>query len=273
MRATAKQALRSLLPRTVVNWREKGYFGTYGEPEMHLVEFLCRRDQDAIDVGANYGGYVHFMRGHARQVIAFEPMPEYVQVLRGKFASDVVIEPIALSNRVGKTRLCTPIVDGVPVGGCATLSTDAASAYETHRDMEVRADRLDNVYSGVAGFIKIDVEGHEQAVLDGAVQTIGRCLPRILVEIEEHLSPGGLDRAKGFFSTFGYHGYYAHGGRLEAIERFSLDELQNPLHRVNVTETLRERAHSKPYVNNFIFLPPNEPRATVDRMSERLARL
>jgi FkbM family methyltransferase len=270
---TAKQALRSLLPRTVVNWREKGYFGAYGEPEMHLVEFLCRRDQDAIDVGANYGGYVHFMRGHARQVIAFEPMPEYVQVLRGKFASDVVIEPIALSNRVGETRLCTPIVDGVAVGGCATLSTDAVSAYGTHRDMEVRADRLDNVYSGVAGFIKIDVEGHEQAVLDGAVHTIGRCLPRILVEIEEHLSPGGLDRAKDFFSRFGYRGYYAHGGRLQAIEQFSVEEMQNPLNRVNVTETLRERAHSKGYVNNFIFLPPNEPQATLDRMGERLARL
>ena len=153
----------------------------------------------------------------------------------------------------------------MPVGGCATLSTDAAAAYETHRVMQVRADRLDNVYSGVAGFIKIDVEGHEQAVLDGAVQTIGRCLPRILVELEQHLSPGGLDRAKGFFSTFGYRGYYAHGGRLE--------ELQNPRNRVDVTEALRERAHSKAYVNNFIFLPPNEPRSTLDRMNERLARL
>src|SRR5882757_3593665 len=145
----AKQTLRAMLPQTILNWREANYFGKYGEPEMHLVEFLCRRDQDAIDVGANYGGYVHFMRGHARQVIAFEPIPEFVRLLRGKFASDVVIEPIALSNRAGDTRLCTPIVDGVPVGGCATLSTDAASAYETHRVMEVRADRLDNVYSGV----------------------------------------------------------------------------------------------------------------------------
>lgn len=256
-----------------MNWREKGYFGAYGEPEMHLVEFLCRRDQDAIDVGANYGGYVHFMRGHARQVIAFEPIPEFVQLLRGKFASDVVIEPIALSDRPGDTRLYTPIVDGVPVGGCATLSTDAASAYGKHGVMQVRADRLDNVYSGAAGFMKIDVEGHEQAVLDGAVDTIGRCLPRILVEIEEHLSPGGLDRAKGFFSRLGYRGFYAHGGRLEAIEKFSLKEMQNPLNRVSVTETLRERPKSKGYVNNFMFLPPNEPRATLDRMAERLARL
>lgn len=270
---TAKQMLRSILPRTVTNWREKGYFGAYGEPEMHLVEVLCRRDQDAIDVGANYGGYVHFMRGHARRVIAFEPFPEFVALLRRKFSGDVVVEPIALSDRVGDSRLCTPIVDGVAVTGCATLSSDAASAYETHRAMEVRADRLDNVYKGVAGFIKIDVEGHEQAVLDGAVETIARCRPRILVEIEEHLSPGGLARAQRFFSGLGYRGYYAHGDRLENIETFSPAEMQNPLNRVALTSTLRERLQSTRYINNFIFLPPDEPQATLDRMAQRLARL
>jgi FkbM family methyltransferase len=272
-RPTVKQALRALLPRSVVNWREKGYFGAYGEVEMHLVEFLCRRDQDAIDVGANYGGYVHFMRGHARRVVAFEPAPEFVELLRLKFPRDVVVEPIALSDRVGDTSLCTPIIDGASVAGCATLSSDAASAYEAHRAMAVRADRLDNVYDGVAGFIKIDVEGHEQAVLDGATQTIGRCLPRILVEIEEHLSPGGLARAKAFFSRFGYRGYYVLGNRLEDIEQFSQAEMQDPRKRLAPTATLRERPHSTGYVNNFIFLPPNEPQATLDRIGERLAHL
>ena len=53
-------------------------------------------------------------------------------------------------------------------------------------------DRLDNVYRGRAGFIKIDVEGHEQAVLDGAVETIRRCKPRMLVEIDDRLSPADL---------------------------------------------------------------------------------
>ena len=56
--------------------------------------------------------------------------------------------------------------------------------------LKVHMDRLDNVYSGTAGFIKIDVEGHEQAVLDGAVETIDRCRPRLLVEVDERLSPG-----------------------------------------------------------------------------------
>src|SRR6266446_5126868 len=122
----AKQTLRSLLPQAAVNWRESRYFEKYGDVEMHLVKFLCRRDQDAIDVGANYGGYVHFMRRHARRVIAFEPIPEFVELLRRKFPRDVVIEPIALSDRAGEAELYMPMIDGVVVSGCSTLSVAAS---------------------------------------------------------------------------------------------------------------------------------------------------
>ena len=271
----AKQVLRSLLPQAVQNWREARYFARYGEIEMHLVEFLCRKEQDAIDVGANYGGYVHFMRRFAKRVIAFEPIPEFVRLLRRKFPNDVTIASTALSDRIGQTLLYTPVIDGVTVGGCSTLSADASSAYPAHDVIEVSMDRLDNVYGGTAGLIKIDVEGHEQAVLDGAVETIARCRPRILVEIEEHRSPGGLARAKAFFAERGYHGYYVRAGRLEAIERFSLAEMQSLAARPQLTATPREqpRSESEGFINNFIFLPPGEPSTTLDRMGERLGRL
>ncbi len=134
-------------------------------------------------------------------------------------------------------------------------------------------DRLDNVYSGTAGFIKIDVEGHEQAVLDGAIETMGRCLPRVLIEVDERLSPGGLNRAKQYFARLGYHGYYAHAGRLESIEQFSPTNMQNPLNMPSMSAALHERPAVESYINNFIFLPPAEPDATTRRISECLARL
>jgi FkbM family methyltransferase len=270
---TAKQTLRSLLPQAVLNWREARYFGKYGEVEMHLLEFLCRRDQDAIDVGANYGGYVHFLRRYAQRVFAYEPMPEFARLLQFKFPRDVMVDSTALSDRVGEAQLYMPVIDGVTVTGCSTISADASAAYQAHRIITVRTNRLDNVYSGTAGFIKIDVEGHEQAVLDGAIDTIGRCQPRILVEIDERLSPGGLARAKAFFAKLGYRGYYVRAGRLENIEQFSVADMQNPANMPNMTATLRERPRFESYINNFIFLPPGEPDATVHRISEHLARL
>jgi FkbM family methyltransferase len=240
---------------------------------MHLLDYLCRRDQDAIDVGANFGGYVHFMRHHARRVIAFEPIPEFVELLRRKFPRDVMIEPIALSDRTGEAELYIPMIDGMMVSGCSTLSVTAATDYTAHRALKVRMDRLDNVYGGTAGFIKIDVEGHEQAVLDGAIETIDRCRPRLLVEIEEHLSPGGLEGAQVYFSRLGYRGHYVHRGRLEPLEKFSLANLQNPANQPDLTVSLRERPRLDDYVINFIFLPPDEPQETLDRMRRRLVTL
>src|SRR5215208_1695978 len=85
----ARQALRSLSPQALLNWREARFYGRYGEVELHLLEFLCRPDQDAIDVGANDGCYVHFLRRYARRVIAFEPMPSLADTLRRKFPRNV----------------------------------------------------------------------------------------------------------------------------------------------------------------------------------------
>ena len=165
------------------------------------------------------------------------------------------------------------MIDGVVVSGCSTLFVAASIEYTAHRALKVRMDRLDNVYDGTAGFIKIDVEGHEQAVLDGAVETIDRCRPRILVEIEQHRSPGGLEKAEVYFSRLGYRGHYVHRGRLERIEEFSLADLQNPANKTDLTVSLRERPRVEDYVNNFIFLPPGEPQETLDKIRKRLAKL
>jgi hypothetical protein len=62
----ARRTLRSFCPQAVLNWREARYCGRYGEVELHLIEFLCQRDRDAIDVGANDGSYVATSRGRSR---------------------------------------------------------------------------------------------------------------------------------------------------------------------------------------------------------------
>jgi FkbM family methyltransferase len=267
-----KQAVRALLPQGVLNWREARYFCRYGEIEMRLVDLLCRSGEDAIDVGANFGGYVHFMQRHARRVIAFEPVPEFVRVLRAKFRDNVVIEPIALSNRVGEALLYIPVISGIKVGGCSSLSASAAAAYSARDVIRARVARLDDLYVGMVGFIKVDVEGHEQAVLEGALDTIRRCQPRLLIEIEEHLSPGGTVRVSALLGELGYTGYYVHAGKLHDIEDFSVGRLQTPRQMPDMTATLHRRAPLDDYVYNFIFLPAGEPEATVSQIRKRLAR-
>jgi FkbM family methyltransferase len=269
----ARQALRSLCPQALLNWREARFYGRYGEVELHLLEFLCQRDKDAIDVGANDGSYVHYLRRHARKVIAFEPMPSLADALRTKFRHDVEIRSIALSDRAGTVELHMPVVDGVTVTGCSTVSPTASATYPDHRAIEVPMATLDGSYEGDVGFIKIDVEGHEQAVLDGAVQTIRRCRPRMLVEIDERLSPGGLARAKAYFKDLDYRGYFVQAGHIEPMSLFSASVLQNPVDLPDLTAPLQERQRFGRYIYNFIFLPRDEPIETLRQMSKRLSEL
>jgi FkbM family methyltransferase len=268
-----RKALRPVCPQALLNWREARYYGRYGEVELHLLEFLCQRNLDAIDVGANDGSYVHFLRRHARHVVAFEPMPVLAHTLGHKFRRGVTIEQIALSDSDGSVSLHMPVVDGVTVTGCSTVAPQACTAYPAHRAIEVPMDRLDNVYGGEVGFIKIDVEGHQQAVLDGAVKTIRRCQPRMLVEVEERLSPGGLAPAKAYFSDLGYQGYFVWQGRLEPIDQFSIKQMQSPANLPTLTAPLEQRERFGRYVYNFIFLPPGEPAETRKRLTDRLSRL
>jgi FkbM family methyltransferase len=269
----ARQALRSLCPQALLNWREARFYGRYGEVELHLLEFLCLRDKDAIDVGANDGSYVHYLRRHARKVIAFEPMPSLADALRAKFRRGVEIRSIALSDRAGTVELHMPMVDGVTVTGCSTVSPTASATYPDHRAIEVPMATLDSVYEGEVGFIKIDVEGHEQAVLDGAVQTIRHCRPRLLVEIDERLSPGGLARTRAYFKDLDYRGYFVQAGHIEPMSLFSPDRLQNLADLPDLTAPLQQRERFGRYIYNFIFLPRDEPIETLRQISKRLSEL
>jgi FkbM family methyltransferase len=267
----ARRLARSVCPQPILNWRETRFYARYGEVELHLLEFLCDRDLEAIDVGANDGSYVHFMRRHARRVLAFEPMPHLATALRRKFAgTNVVVREMALSDQPGMAELRMPVVDGVVVTGCSTISHQASQTYPGHQDIAVAMERLDDVYSGDVGFIKIDVEGHEQAVLDGAIGTIGRCRPRLLVELDERLAPGGIARALAYFDALGYRGYYVRPGRLVPIEEFSTAELQRPDNLPDLTAPLTARQRFGRYVYNFIFLPSGEPEATIGQINRRL---
>ena len=268
-----KHAVRAVCPQSLLNWREARFYGRYGEVELHLLDILCRSSADAIDVGANEGSYILHLRRHVRRIVAFEPMPKLAEMLSKKFPRGVRLERIALSDRTGTIELRTPIVDGVAVEGCCTVSAEASATYPGYVSVDEPMDRLDNVYDGKAGFIKIDVEGHEQAVLDGAIETVRRCRPRVLVEVLELLAPGGISRARDYFDSLEYVGYFVHDGFLKPVEQFSVQHMQDPANYPDLTAPLTARKRFGPYVYNFIFVPREEATVVTKRLVERLADL
>jgi FkbM family methyltransferase len=260
------------LMQALLNYKELLYFENYGEVEMHLVRHLCERKREAIDVGANSGGYIHFMSKYAKRVHAFEPIQAFHAGLRKKFPR-VQLWPVGLSDVSRALDLAIPRINGQLIHGCATASPIAAASYPECESLRINFHALDDLYYGNVAFIKIDVEGHEMEVLRGAAGTIRRCQPRILVEIDEHLNPGGLEEITEFFAPLQYQGLFAASYKLHTIDKFDADLYQNPMNRLDLTADLKSRDDTGQYVSNFIFLPIRDPPSLLGKIQTELGWL
>ena len=63
------------------------------------------------------------------------------------------------------------------------------------------------------GLRQVDVEGHEEAVLEGARATIERCRPNILIESRND-ARHALEHVRRFFKALDYRGYFIRRGRI-----------------------------------------------------------
>lgn len=180
----------------------------------------------AIDAGAHKGSFLYTLARAARpgRAIAFEPQPELASYLERACAaarlSNVSVERCALSDADGERELLVPS-DGFTQG--ASLE-GAIGAERPCRAVVVRTTTLDRYLQGnrerVAA-IKLDVEGHEPALLRGAERTLEEHRPLLVLECEErHLGPGGTARLFAWLRERGYDGDFVERGRLRPLRDF-----------------------------------------------------
>ena len=209
-------------------------------PELNLIPYLMRRGSVALDIGANLGLVTHFLAPRAGHVFAFEPNPEPLRILPHVVAANVTVLPIAISDRNGTADLRISRSTSGWTSNGATLEASARTPFELTVDVR----RIDDLDVGDVGFIKVDVEGHEQAVLAGARETIARCRPVVMLEIERsHLGDAAADNLKRL-SDLGYRTYALLDGALASADRFSFEAHQDMAKR-----------GTPAYVQNFFFLP------------------
>ncbi len=155
------------------------------EPELALLPLLVARDRAALDVGANKGVYTQALLRLAPAVHAFEPNPALIPWLSRQRDPRLTIHALALGDSDGEAVL------RVPLGRRGRPSRQGATLADTERtrrgsvEMRTPVRRLDSFDLGDVGFIKIDVEGFEARVIEGVRETIARCRPVMLIEIEE----------------------------------------------------------------------------------------
>ena len=184
------------------------------------LQRLVKPDSVVYDVGANIGLYARFMLQQfgARCVVCFEPMTENRAMLEdniraGDCARQVQIMPWALCDKEGEEDLQ---VDDM-MSGSATLDRvtggNAANGRKQY-GMEaltekVSVARLDQLVAShhlpPPNVIKVDIEGAEGLMLEGARETLRQHQPDLLIELH------GASVAGSVFSTLTSLGYSCFG--------------------------------------------------------------
>lgn len=134
---------------------------------------FANASRDLLDVGGHIGYYSLYLSPCVRHVYAFEPDSRNFAGLRANIAQGGNITHIAKAVSARSGNICLA-VDG-----------DTAISHVNDRGTEVEATSIDDFVreSGAKpGLIKIDVEGHDLAVLQGAIETIKAEQPLILTE-------------------------------------------------------------------------------------------
>ncbi|WJW75199.1 FkbM family methyltransferase [Thiohalobacter sp. IOR34] len=173
--------------------------GRYEPDKMRVVRKLLPPGQTFLDVGANKGDFsvlAASLVGPEGRVLAFEPEPENCTWFEKSMALNdfghVRLHPVALADSDGTATLHLgqksgwhSLVPGREVtADSITVETRTLDSLLT--DPETRAPDM----------IKIDVEGAEQQVLEGARQTLRHSHPILLIDLHPHkgISPEAICR-------------------------------------------------------------------------------
>ena len=163
-------ALKHYAPRAWFRFKFLKYkYLKRGEPEIHLIRHLVAPGTTAIDIGCSIGIYAAEMARYANKVIAFEANPAVAQFARAVAPRNVEVVNVALSSAPGRATLKIPRnPKGATIDELATIEPGNPLHGGDAATTEIEMKRLDDFAIANCSFIKIDVEGHEEAVLDGA---------------------------------------------------------------------------------------------------------
>jgi FkbM family methyltransferase len=180
--------------------------GQFEGGEIETLASYAHSDSTAIDVGANIGIYTIVLAaavGTAGRVLAFEPAPVNVDRLRRNLQlngiANVDLLPLAVGAR--SERVALYMSDDPALHS----TSEVAAQRRAGRSLIVAASSLDMVWNDVGrpavSVVKIDVEGVELGVLQGARELLAACRPILLIEIK---SARRLADIKGFLAPYDY---------------------------------------------------------------------
>lgn len=202
--------LAAALPASWQNDLKRAYFRrqikkdlfTTSEPEYKNLHAFIAPGDWVIDVGANIGHYTKRLSelvGAGGRVIAVEPVPETFALLSSNVQhftfKNVTLFNVAVSDKCEVVGMDIPSFETGLRNFYGAGVTAVGSGLSDLRVMTLRLDSLE-IPNRIA-LAKIDVEGHELAVLRGMVELLRRDHPTLIVETSS-------DEVIGLVTGLGY---------------------------------------------------------------------
>lgn len=183
-------------------WKHELYDGLLKNSLLGWLEPIIIRDTITIDVGGNTG-YQAYWHSQYNNVITFEPVKEVYDILMQNMSnmgvSNIEFRNKAVGSENKKVKL---FIDSKRLS-----MTSQSPLVDDVTEREVDMVQLDTQgYDKRVGFIKIDVEGYELDVLEGASDLIDIDKPHCMVEIYKPWCDK-ITPAEKYFTWFKDRGY------------------------------------------------------------------
>jgi FkbM family methyltransferase len=251
MRVSLLSKFTSVLPDRLfvrlVAWQYRFF-----EPELRRLGEFVPKERSAVDVGAWWGPWSWWLARRVPVVHAFEPNPAIAGPLSVAAPSNVRVHAEAVSDEIGRATLWIPPGGRGTEGRASLLPLGGTS-------ITVPTTTLDSLDVEQVGFLKIDVEGHEYQVLNGASQMLRRDRPNVVLEIEQQFHPDGpsIHDVFNLLTAKDYEGRFLQNGRWHPLESFDVKAHQlDTVDQVQRSGLVRNTLlNSRRYVNNFVFFP------------------
>lgn len=171
------------------------------DPEIRLLRTFLQKGSTFVDVGANIGIYSYLAASIGAKSVLVEPNPFFVKGYLMMDLPNSTFFNIGLADKFGVMKLSTPLDSrGRLQFGLASI----VKHFSRCRTLSCVVTTLDSLQLECVDLVKIDVEGAEELVLLGSLQTLDRFSPSLIVEIEERHNPGCVGRIIEFLFSRGY---------------------------------------------------------------------
>ena len=240
------------------------------ENELLLIQYLMDSESTFIDVGANLGQYIFKAEGIVPRsnIFAFEPHPALNKRL-SKLFSGIQLSQHALSDSEGNTQFKIPYFNNREIHTRGTLKTEHVEIDETNSVLiDVHISTLnkfaENSKINKISLVKIDVEGAEFDVINGANEMIEKFRPVFIIEIEQrHHKTSILEFIMNLEKTGHYTCCY-----FDTIDQQLKTDIKDK--KIEEIQSLDNHGKNRLFINNFIFIPKKEAAKKVEEINQKI---